>query len=139
MSVSRPPVFIDTNIWLFMIDDADEVKQNLSKRLINKNDVVITTQILNELTVNLIKKYGYTEMMIRDFIAKIYEKHKVIEMDGKIYNTASLFREKYYLGYWDSIIIAAAFEAQASMVYSDKIKDGLVIEGRLGVINPYKF
>ncbi len=139
MSDNRAPVFVDTNIWLYMMDESDEVKQNLSKRLINKNSVVITTQILNEISVNLIKKYGYTEMMIRGFVEKVYEKHKVIDMNAKIFNTASLFREKYYLGYWDSVVIASAYETGAAMVYSDKIKDGLVIEGRLGVINPYKF
>lgn len=139
MNDNRAPVFVDTNIWLYMLDESDEVKQNLSKRLINKNAVVITTQILNEISVNLIKKYGYTELMIRGFVQKIYEKYKVVEVDAKTFNTASLFREKYSFGYWDSIVMAAAYEAGAAMVYSDKIKDGLVIEGRLGVINPYKF
>lgn len=139
MSVSRPPVLIDTNIWIYMLDENDEVKQNLARRLINKNDVVVTTQILNEICINLIKKYGYTELMIKNFIGEMYQKHKVIELSQSIFTKASEFREKYYLGYWDSIIMASAFEAEAAMVYSDKIRDGLVIDGRLGVINPFKF
>jgi len=49
--------FVDTNIWLYaFIQYQDTAKNEIAKDIIKECDIVISTQIINEICVNLIKK-----------------------------------------------------------------------------------
>ncbi len=50
---------------------------------------------------------------------------------------ASWLRGKYSLSYWDSLICAAALEAGCAKLLSEDMQDGLVIDGRLEIVNPF--
>jgi predicted nucleic acid-binding protein len=59
MSGPEPePCFIDTNIWLYaLIEDDDPGKSARAKLLIEtRSAVIVSTQVINEVCVNLIKK-----------------------------------------------------------------------------------
>lgn len=44
---------------------------------------------------------------------------------------------KYGFSHWDSLIVAAALEAECTTLYSEDMQHGRVIEGRLTIINPF--
>jgi len=46
-------------------------------------------------------------------------------------------RKKYKLSYWDCIIIASALECGCSIMYSEDMQDGQIIEGKLRITNPF--
>jgi len=48
-------VFIDTNIWLYSFMDGDYEKKEIALSVISRGNVVLSTQVLNEICVNLIK------------------------------------------------------------------------------------
>ena len=49
--------FIDTNIWLYaFIKIPNSDKTEISNTLINGTKLIVSTQVINEIIVNLIKK-----------------------------------------------------------------------------------
>lgn len=44
----------------------------------------------------------------------------------------------YRYSYWDSLIIASALEANCSILYTEDLQDGQIVEGKLKIINPFK-
>ena len=47
-------------------------------------------------------------------------------------------KHRYQYSYWDSLIIASALESNCSILYSEDMHHGQVIEGRLTIQNPLK-
>ena len=43
----------------------------------------------------------------------------------------------YKFSYWDSLIVASALESGCSILYTEDMQDGQVIEGRLKIVNPF--
>ncbi len=78
------------------------------------------------------------EIEIRQLVAAFYEKYTVIEIEQGTFLTASELREKYSLSFWDSVIIASALRTNCSILYTEDMQDGLKVEGRLTIVNPFK-
>ncbi len=54
--------FIDTNIWLYsFIQSQNKEKTEIARTIIKDCEIVITTQIINEMCVNLIKKVNFPD------------------------------------------------------------------------------
>ena len=45
--------------------------------------------------------------------------------------------ERYGFSVYDAMIVAAALEHGCTTLYSEDMHDGLVIEGRLHIVNPF--
>jgi len=131
--------FIDTNIWLYaFIETGDEQKRLTAKSTIQKPDVIVSTQVINEICVNLLKQVSQPEEDIQKLISAFYEKYTVVDVDRAALLKASELRERYSLSYWDSLIVANALNAECGVLYSEDMQDGLQVEGRLMMVNPIK-
>jgi predicted nucleic acid-binding protein len=130
-------VFIDTNIILYAISTKDERKHSVAKPIV-LSDATISAQVINEASVNLIKKLNFTEDMVRRFINSSYQRYNIIELTKNVFIYASELREKYNFSYYDSAIVAAALVANCTILYSEDMQDGLVVTDRLKIINPFK-
>jgi predicted nucleic acid-binding protein len=45
---------------------------------------------------------------------------------------------KHGYSIWDSLIVAAALQSRAKILYSEDLHHGQVIDGRLTIINPFR-
>ena len=135
----KPFVFIDTNIWLYAFLDTGEFEKSARAReLFQKSEPMLSVQVVNEVCVNLIKKAEFSEDQITRLIQSFYEKHPIIEMDEDILLTASQLRQEYGFSYWDSLIVSCALAADAEILYSEDMQDGLIVRGVLQIVNPLK-
>lgn len=132
--------FVDTNVWLYAFIASDESghKSSLAREVIEGQDVFISTQVINEVCVNLIKKAGFGEAQISGLIESFYEEYPVVEIDSTILLAASSLRQKYSFSYWDSLIVASAIESGVEILYSEDLQNGLLVEGRLKIVNPFE-
>lgn len=131
--------FIDTNIWLYsLLDTGEAEKTEATQALIKSSEAIVSPQVINEVCANLVKKAKMPEEEIRKFIEGIYAKHRVVELDMRVFLVASELREEYSLSFWDSLIVSAAFLSGAEIIYSEDMQDGLVIREALEIINPLK-
>jgi len=132
--------FIDTNIWLYaFIEGDDRRKSARAKALIEASSAVsVSTQVINEVCVNLIKRAQFSEQQVQQLIESFYAKYLVIELGKPLLLKASALREQYTFSFWDSTIVSSALYADASVLYSEDMQDGLVVENRMRIINPFK-
>jgi len=133
----KPVAFIDTNIWLYaFLDTGEAEKSSRARKILTQTEPILSVQIINEICVNLIKKAGFTEEQISQLIEGLYEKYPIVELDEGILLDASQLRQEYALSFWDSMVVACAFAANADILYSEDMQDGLVIREILEIKNP---
>jgi predicted nucleic acid-binding protein len=133
-----PACFVDTNIWLYaFIEGEDSHKQARAKTIIQDNEVILSTQVVNEVCVNLLKKTQLTEPDIQALIGSFYSHYTVVELDQGILTKASALREQYHFSYWDSLIVASALAARCALLYTEDMQHGLQVENRLILQNPF--
>lgn len=138
--MSAKVCFIDSNIWIYMLLPGQDVeKAKVTQNLIRqeKANILISTQIVNEVANVIIRQGAMDEAEIREFISRFYARYTVHQFSQSTQLNASHLREKYSFAYWDSLLVAAALEAQATRFYSEDMQNGLVVDGRLTILNPF--
>lgn len=130
--------FIDTNIWLYaFIESQDKAKSASAKVVIQGNHrIIASSQIINEVSVNLIKKAKFDEASIQQLIESFYAKYPVIEVGRAELLKASELRSRHKFSYWDSLIVACALLSGASVLYSEDMDTSLIVENSLKIVNP---
>lgn len=137
----KSPAFIDSNIWLYaLLLQQDVAKMEQASRLLAQvgRDALISSQVVIEVVANLIKKRALDEDGVRVIIESMYAQYKVVESNRSVMLDASRLRGSYALSYWDSLIVAAALTANASILYSEDLQNGLIIDTRLKIVNPFE-
>ena len=123
--------FFDSNIWLYLFLEKGSRKSLIAKQYIEKsvlnNQIVISWQVINEISVNLLKK-GFTEQQVLSIVEWLYRIATIQDFTQKMLLKASSLREQYSISYWDSLIVAAALEANCQLLYSEDMQDGLKIK-----------
>ncbi|MGB5596129.1 MAG: putative toxin-antitoxin system toxin component, PIN family [Crocosphaera sp.] len=141
VSLSQDRCFIDSNIWLYALlsseGQEDQRKAILASNIIQTQKNVVSTQVINEVSVNLIKKNAIKEEQLSNLIQSFYQKYKVVEFNLNILLEASKLRQKYRVSFWDSLIIASALSGQANYLYSEDMQHGLIVAQKLEIINPF--
>ena len=131
--------FVDTNIWLYgFIDSQNSLKHETAKGIIQVNDIVISTQVINEVCVNLLRKGNFSEPEIETLVAAFYTNYSVVDFSQDILVNASRLRRSYSLSYWDSLIVTTALSAGCEILYSEDMHDGLQVSNTLTIKNPFK-
>lgn len=64
--------FIDTNIWLYAFIETEDSAE-IARRLVQETEPVISTQVINEVCVNLLQQAHFTEKQIGQLIESFYE------------------------------------------------------------------
>lgn len=138
MSDKQTVSFIDSNIWLYaLIRNQDTEKHTIANQITRVNDIVISTQVINEVCTNLLKKTDFSEVQLQNLITGFYQTCTVVQFQPTILIQASKLRERYALSFWDSLIIASALSAQVTHLISEDMQAGLIIENVLEIINPF--
>ena len=132
------PHFLDTNIWKYaVLKKGNPEKIESAQSLITMQPAIVSTQVVDEISAELLKNRKLGEVAIRHFIEDVFNNHRVVELNKDGYLMAADFRRDYALDLRDSLIIAAAFFAGARMIYSDALKPGVIYREVLHTINPF--
>lgn len=134
------PCFVDTNIWLYaLVDSGDSSKTFVARDLLLNpaRPILTSTQVINEVCVNLIRKAGVGEGAVRELTAAFFSRYEVLLTTETLLLEASRLRERHSLSYWDSLIIAAALQGKATTLFSEDMQHGLVVDGTLTLSNPF--
>ena len=129
-------IFIDSNIFLYAFSDKDIFKQGISAKIVTKNHT-ISTQVLNEVSNNMIKKLNFSNQEIEKFISSCYLQYNIVDFSKKIFIKASRIRDNYNISYYDSLILSSAITSKCDILYSEDMQHNQKIEG-LTIINPFK-
>ena len=61
----------------------------------------------------------------------------ITPLDFKVYQDAYRIRARYNVSFWDSLIVASALDNSCTVLYSEDMQHGLMIDSKLKVINPF--
>jgi predicted nucleic acid-binding protein len=132
--------FVDTNVWLYaLIAGQDGAKSAIARQLIQENatSLVVSSQVINEVCVNLLRKAHVPESTVVQLVHSYYRKYAVVLLDEPVQIAASQLREEFSLSFWDSLIVAAALHSGAAILYTEDMQDGLTVNAQLTVHNPF--
>ena len=130
-------IFLDTNILIYGYSFAELEKQHFARQLIAENDSFISTQVLQELANTLIKKFRAAPAKVLDAVKESAENNIVHVNSESTIVSACKIAERYSFSFYDSLIIAAAVECGCSILYSEDMNHGQVIDEKLKIINPF--
>jgi predicted nucleic acid-binding protein len=134
--------FLDTNVLLYTLDTSDPVKQQRALTLVRdgvqNSSIVISFQVLNEcLNVALRKAL----VKLSPEAAQLWADSVLIPLVA-VQSSASLTRkaidihDRYRIGFYDAMIVAAALQANCERLFSEDLQHGMKFE-RLQVHNPF--
>jgi predicted nucleic acid-binding protein len=132
--------FVDTNILMYAHDTSAGTKHERAKALIEElwreRSGVISTQVLQELCVNLRRKAGRPADLktVRAIVADYLAWEVVTNAGGSVLEALDL-EDRYQISFWDALIIQAAEASGATVLYSEDLSDGQTYRG-VRVVNP---
>ena len=137
--MSAKHIFVDTNILVYAHDADAGNKHQIAVREVaalwdSQYPPAISTQVLQELYVSMAKK-GASMADCRKIVS-IYLDWEIINHDTQLVLAAMEIRERFKLSLWDSLIVAAAQEAKASILWSEDMQVGQRFDN-LVVSNPF--
>jgi predicted nucleic acid-binding protein len=134
--------FVDTNILMYAHDTAAGEKHARARTLVENlwqnRSGVVSTQVLQELAVNLRRKAKRpldaraTRDVVSDYLA-----WQVVVNSGDSILEALELEARYQISFWDALVIQAAQTAGADVLYSEDLSDGQRY-GSVKVENPFR-
>ncbi len=132
--------FVDTNILVYAHDRSAGIKheraQMLVEQLWDSGKGVLSTQVLQELCINLRRKVRAplpveeVRSLLRDYAA-----WEVVTNTPESVLEALDLEMRYRTSFWDALILQAAESAGASIVYSEDLATGQHY-GSIWIVNP---
>lgn len=126
--------FFDTNVVLYLLDDGP--KADVAEHLLGRGGIV-SVQVLNEALVNCRRKAGMSWGETVEFLDAVQRLCTVTGLTVETHTLGRALAERYRLSVYDAMIVAAALLAGASVLWSEDMQDGLMVEGMLTLRNPF--
>ena len=130
-----PGSFLDSNIVLYLASE-DLLKADRAQDLVAEGGT-ISVQVLNEIANISRRKMGLSWAETRNFLLMIRGLLEVKSITIEIHDVGISLAERYQLSVYDSMIVSAALSAECDALLSEDLQDGLLINGRLRVLNPF--
>lgn len=140
MKPMQDKIFLDTNVIIYAFSEDEIEKQSAALKLLDTQDdnVLISKQVINELSNILLKKFKLSSNQVEDAILELDTIVNIADFYLSTQIKALHIKDKYNLQFYDSLIIATALENRCTILYSEDMHHNLLVENRLKIINPFK-
>jgi predicted nucleic acid-binding protein len=130
--------FIDTNVLVYWLS-ADANKADIAETILLVEHPALSVQVLNEAALVLRRRHHMEWSSLLDFLAHARSSASaVVPLTTALHERGLPLAQRYRLGIYDSMIVAAALLAGCETLYSEDMQDGLLVEQRLRIINPFR-
>ncbi|SFB07330.1 Predicted nucleic acid-binding protein, contains PIN domain [Rhizobium sp. NFR07] len=127
--------FLDTNIFVYAF--TDDIRTARAQALLAE-PYVTSVQAFNEFAHVMRRKSRRDWSEIRTALSAIRRmSESVIVVDLALNDRAFDLIEKYNLAFFDALMVAAALEARCTVFLSEDLQNGMVIDGKLTITNPF--
>jgi len=127
--------FVDSNIVLYVFDNAS-FKNEIVFNLIKKKPV-ISTQVVMESVNVCIKRFKLSKEVAYQNAINLIETCSLKLIDEATLLSAFKISLRYQFSHWDSLIISSALRNNCSILFSEDLQDGQIIEKKITIINPF--
>ncbi len=129
-------VFIDSNVILYLLS-TNAKKANAAESILLTGGL-ISVQVLNEIANVAFRKLGMSWTEINQFLAPLRSLCTVEPLTVETHDRGREVAERYGLSVYDSMIVAAALLTECTVLYSEDMQDGLLVDKQLRIANPFR-
>lgn len=130
-----PASFLDTNVLVYLVA-SDAAKADRAEELLAGGGT-ISVQVLNEITNVARRKINLAWDELHSLLTLVRSLLLVVPVTVETHEAGLALAERYGLSTYDAMIAASALLAGCGTLWSEDMQDGLLIEGRLCVTNPF--
>jgi predicted nucleic acid-binding protein len=131
-----PASFFDTNVLIYLALE-DDAKADAAKRLVAGGGT-ISVQVLNEVANVARRKRQRSWMEVRDLLETLASLVRVEPLTIATHAIGLDVAERYKLAVYDAMIVASALQSNCDTLWSEDMQDGLTIEQKLVIRNPFR-
>ncbi|WP_413671148.1 PIN domain-containing protein [Mucilaginibacter sp. Mucisp86] len=99
---------------------------------------IFCSQNLSEFINVCLRKWKFSKHKVADLIKMYLQQCVYVPVNEPMMLRALEIMNKYDFQLFDSIIVATALESGCSILYSEDMNDGQIIDSQLEIINPFK-
>jgi predicted nucleic acid-binding protein len=136
---SSARTFFDSNVLIYGDDDAYRTKQGRAIDLIEAHHRsrtgVVSIQVLQEYFVNATRKLGLDPSLAKSKI-EVFAKFQVVVPDVTDVLAAIDLHRLSGVSYWDALILRCAKQAGCSVLLTEDMQHGQVVDG-VRIVNPF--
>ncbi len=130
-----PAEFLDSNVLIYAF--TNDPRAARAQELL-AGDCITSVQGLNEFANIGRRKLGMDWIELKLALASLRAVLRdVVPVDLPAHDTALAIAERHRLGIYDSLMIATALAAGSDTLWSEDMQDGMVIDSRLRIANPF--
>jgi predicted nucleic acid-binding protein len=136
--------FLDTNIFVYHIDfEAPKAKKTVASLLIRealtRHSSVVSYQVIQEFLAVAVRKFpsSVTVPDARRYLETVLKPMLAVHSSVELFHEALDIQSRYQLSWYDSLIVAAAAEANCSVLYTEDLQHGAKING-VRIENPFR-
>ncbi len=127
--------FLDSNVLVYGF--TRDPRANRAQQLL-ASGCSVSVQGLNEFANVARRKLGMTWPELLEALAVITALCRaVLPIDLALHRDALRLAERYEFSTFDALVVAAALRAGCRVLWSEDMHDGLVVDGRLRLANPF--
>jgi predicted nucleic acid-binding protein len=129
--------FFDTNVFVYALVQ-DDPRSDVAEKLIADGGA-ISVQVLNEFAAVVRRKIKMPWHEVRFAIENIESLcPNPLPITIQTHQEALAIAEKYGYRIYDALVVASALEARCTILYSEDMQDGQVIDRKLTIRNPFQ-
>ncbi|OHE66114.1 MAG: twitching motility protein PilT [Treponema sp. GWC1_61_84] len=133
-------IFIDTNVFLYLLDNKDETKREKARKILKKivalHQPVLSTQVIKEFYVAATSKLKADSFIVKNIIHN-FRNMEIVNNDLELIEQAIDISAISQISFWDSLIVAAAEKANCEFIFSEDLNSGQTYRG-VKVVNPFE-
>ena len=131
--------FVDTNIWVYAhLKAPGDVRHERALALVQGGaSLVISPQVVAEY-YNVMLRNAQTDAWIQANLRAMFARTRLQPANAEMLSTALDLRNRFAFSFWDCQIAAAALQARCSILLTEDLQHGQVLDKQLQVVNPLR-
>ena len=135
--------FLDTNIFVYSFDAGNPVKLKRATGLIRDAVVtrkgIVSYQVVQEFFNVALRRFGHpmTHADAEQYLGTVFRPLLAVHSSVTLYQEGLALFHRYRLGWYDSLLLAAAQASECEILYSEDYQHGQKF-GKLRIENPFR-
>jgi predicted nucleic acid-binding protein len=134
--------FLDTNVFVYTFDPAAPKKSRIAAELIERGlrtrQGIVSSQVIQEFFNVALRRFAvpFSAPECEQYLSMVFRPLWAVNPSAALFLEALQLRTKYQLAWYDSLIVAAAIEADCGVLYTEDLQQGREF-GELRIQNPF--
>ena len=132
--------FLDSDVLVYLFDSTAPAKRQRAESLIAEclavSSACISHQVVQETLNVMIRKLNASQQQVGHFLSNVLMPLWKINPTQAQYVAALSIRARFQFSFYDSLVVAAALEANCATRFSEDLQHGQRID-QLTLINPF--